>query len=253
MHQGKGALSELPKGCAFYSPAGANDNDGILITLAPGLAVSLSECILGAKFSLAAGEENPTGLDQEIVRSFIEDLRPLLNDHLLESSSGHHGGYLKSIRACATGRDNFQDAQPSAIFSVSIDFQIGEKTSAAQMVYHFPVEFLERRGLLEQDRKKNAIVNEKSRWQAAMLSNVENTEIELSIVLDKYKTTLSDLSRLEVGHMVPLDGDALHSLDITMRTGSGILTLGKGRLGTFKKFKAVKIISDLGPGLLSRE
>lgn len=237
---------ELPENVAAYWYGDATDGNALLVCLSPKFLAALSEALLGGAFVEPEEAPAPTALDTQLAQVFVNGLVRDIDGHLAEAAASPDASPLALKRSTITRKSIFKEVFVSAFFKLDIAFKFEDTEFPAAMALYFPIEYLERRGLLTQMRKAALATNTNTKWHADMLENVHHLEIELPVVIAKYKMTLSELSRLEVDQFIPLEEDAHNGLDITLKTDNGVVTLCKGRLGTFKKNKAAKVVSGVG-------
>ena len=104
--------------------------------------------------------------------------------------------------------------------------------------------------MLTNESMKSSDSEEHSHWRNNMGANINNSTLELDVIIDRFQSNLSDLSNLELGQVIPLDGGAEKCADIVLKTSRGPRLLGAGRLGTYKNMKAVKLEADLDPKVM---
>lgn len=204
---------------------------------------ALSEASLGGAFDLKEQAATPSALEQSLGEPFAVEA--------LGAASSLLGaaGKRASFRLIATETDPKALAklfQGEAYFKIDIRLHTEGRDPADAMSCLFPMEYLERHGLLKQNPEKSAAAVD-AEWRAKMLKHIHASEIDIDVIMDRYTTLLSDLANLEIGQVVPLEGDAHKTLSLYLTTKDGPTPLGKGRLGTYKKKKAVKLTTDLAP------
>lgn len=236
----------LPENVAAYWYGDGADGHALLICLSPKFLAALSEALLGGAFVEPEEAPAPTALDTELAQVFVNAMVKDIDVRLLEALSPSNSGALTLTRSTITRKSIFKDVLVSAFFKLDITFKFENEDFQSAMALYFPVEYLERRGLLAQIRKSALGTNTNTKWHADMLENVRHLEIELPVMIGNYKMTLSDLSRLEVGQFIPLEEGAHNALDVTLKTDKGVVTICQGQLGTFKKNKAAKVVSGVG-------
>lgn len=241
-----GALSAAPEGAAHYFFAGASEADVMAVSLAPALLSALSQAMLGAGFAISGETEPSSALDAELASSFMLSLAPSIEAYMRDRFSTAAGAKLHYLASESDLDDALKLFAAEAVFSVSIDLKSGEDSFPSMLAFHFPVEYLEKLGLLSQTRAKRA-GGADTKWRSDMLANVRKTPVDITVVMERYVSSLSDLAKLEVGQVIPLEAGAHQSLDLILNTASGPVSLGKGRLGAYQKKKAVKLITDLEP------
>lgn len=239
------ALDGVPENAAAYWFGDPEDDHSLLVSLSSPFVAGLSEAFLGGAFAPSAEATEPTSLDSELAQLFASEIATGVNKYLISALHDVRAGNLTLKRATTSRKSIFKDGMTSAFFKLDAAFKLETGDAKSALALYFPIEFLERRGLLAPARKSAVAQNQNTKWFADMLDNVHHTEIELPVILTKYKMTLSELTRLSVDQLIPLEEDAHNALDITLKTEDGVVTLCKGKLGTFKKNKAAKVVSEI--------
>ncbi len=250
MTDGRHALEGVQEGAPLYGAAAAYVNQVIFVTLASGFTASLSESLLGGVFTTPEEGVHPTDLDIALARPTIDSFLEPLNAIPPEDVNILQEHTLHPAAVTAIEEEMVTSQHEAAYINLSFDLSFEETLAPGVVTVHLPIEFLECRGLLTTVRKRTVVEGDNSRWRQEMEANISQSDIELDIVLDRYKATLSELSKLEVGQIIQLASKADRSLDITMDTSAGRCSIGSGRLGTFGKSKAVKVSSLQDPVLL---
>ncbi len=250
MADGRLALGNLQEGAPLYGAVVAGTGQAIFVALAPGFTASLSESLLGGIFTPPEEGARPTDLDIALARPTIDSFLAPLCAIPPEDAGVRHEGMLHPVEVTDMEAEMVSSQHDATYINLSFDLSFEETLASDAVTMHLPADFLECRGLLTTVRKRIVVDGENSRWRKEMEANIDQSNIELEIVLDRYKATLSDLSKLEIGQVIPLTNKADHSLDITMATSAGRCSIGVGRLGAVGKSKAVKISSLQDPVLL---
>ena len=245
MKEREAATENMPDEAPYYWMSTSVEEDGVLLQLSPGFLVSLSAHLLGSDFTLSENATSPTTLDIELSRLLIEKLSPRLSANLIELSPDYPSNSLKLAATSDNISDVIKGKPFTALFSVSLDYveEAGGRFPCATL--HYPLEFLERRGLLEAPRQELSNLSDMTGWHASMQTNVFSSQIDLAVVLDRYMTTLSEFSNAEIGDVIPLENQDRH-VDVVLKTRCGPAVIGKGLLGTYKKSKAVKVVDGFG-------
>ena len=238
-------LSGLPEQTVYYWFGEQHCENAMLVSLSPSFVSGLSEALLGNEFVLN-DDASPSPLDSEMAQLFVLELAEKVNVCLAECLGDAQAGGLAYKSVCSVQEKILKNLQTSALFSVGVDFKFPDSELISALAFYFPIEFLEHKGMLAQSSKAAISLGEYTQWYADMLSNINNTEVDLPIVIGEYKMTLSDLSKLKVEQLIPLEENAHNAMNVTLKTKNTSLTLCQGRLGTYKKNKAVKIVSEVG-------
>ena len=91
----------------------------------------------------------------------------------------------------------------------------------------------------------NRAQGESESWGRQMRAAVSQTRIRLTAVIDRCRMPVGEISRLNVGALFPLSDVTLDDVALEVQTASEIRVLGRGRLGAFKRNKAVRLIEPL--------
>lgn len=244
MQDARLTLSGLPEHTVYYWFGEPSCENAMLVSLSPSFASALSEALLGNEFALS-DDARPSALDSEMAQLFTSGLTDKINTHVAECLGDAQAGAL-AYKSVTSSQENVQkQIQTSALFSIGVDFQVDENELSSALAFYFPIEFLEHKGLLAQSSKASISLGEYTQWYADMLANINHTEVDLPVVIGQYKMTLSELSKLKVEQVIPLEENAHNTLNVMLKTNAADLTLCLGQLGTYKKNKAVKLVSEI--------
>ncbi len=245
MEDRKDAILEYANPAPFYVLSGAEEGDGILVQVSPTLLCALSECLLGGAFELQAETASPAQLDLELSRVLVDRLAGEISACLIEASTPDASAGIRMVAMGEEFEALLKSVNASALLSLQFTLTGEAGESTAQLTYHIPVDFLEKRGLLEPGLQDAKDQNANTRWHAVMSTNIYHTPIDLPVILDRFSTNLSEFSSLAVGQIIPLEENNRY-VDLELKTAHGVLTIAQGLLGTHKKKKAVKLVSECG-------
>jgi flagellar motor switch protein FliM len=91
---------------------------------------------------------------------------------------------------------------------------------------------------------------ESENWSRHMRKVVSRTRVRLTAVIDRCQMDVAELSRLEVGALFPLTDVTLDDVVLELTAAGEVRAVGRGRLGTYKRNKAVKLIEPPEPAFL---
>lgn len=245
MGDGKSTLTSLQEGSVFYWIADAAGAETILVSVSPVLGAALCECFLGADFAIEPGAVAIEQPDAEMVKLFVEECIPPLNGCALHDPNMVISEGFQITKTMSTVQQVLKGQNVSMLFSVSLGLKVADQQERNLLSFHLPVENLERRGLLEFAKRADANDSDRSQWSSDLYNGVFSGEIELPVVLSKFKSTVGDLSRLEVGQILPLEENAQHALELMLPMEPEMIPLAQGRLGALKDNKAIKLTTDL--------
>lgn len=245
MGDGKSTLTNLQDNSVFYWIVDALGMETILVSVNPVLGNPLCECFLGAEFEFATSPSSEDRPDAEMVRLFVEEFVPSLNGCSLQDPSDVSVDGFRISKSMSAVQEVLKGQNVSMLFSVSIGLKVGDHMERDLLAFHLPVENLERRGLLEFAKRADAGDSDRSQWSTDLYNGVFSGEIDLPVILSKFKSTVGDLSRLEVGQMLPLEENAQHALELMLPMEEEMVSVAKGRLGALKDNKAIKLTTEL--------
>lgn len=79
---------------------------------------------------------------------------------------------------------------------------------------------------------------------------VQNSSVQLDVVLDRVPMTVADCLRLEAGTVIALPGTHRSKLTITANTVDGPVDIAQGELGAWKHRRAVRLKTPVDPAFL---
>ncbi|GEM_PF-5392434 len=241
------AVADAPANAAAYVLPESGKTGAAIISVPPSFVAAFAESQFGGAFGADETENIPGPIELELLREFIERVRARINTYFRQN--GHVAGPdLLSDSEIADSLDGLASRFDSAIFfSIEVVGTVAEGKEQPFAKVFFPMNMLERLGVLELQKKSAAPAETNDEWRPVMERNLLQLDLELGVVIDRYTAMISDLSRLEVGDIIPLSGNAQNALDITLRVNDGEVSLGKARLGVYKNKKAIKLESALSP------
>lgn len=235
----------LNKGSVYCFTNRESDDQAALILSTPFLK-ALSEASLGGEFALNEATTKPSVLEQSLGQPFaVETLGA--SSSLLTSPDAAAQRVVFHYTTVETDPKLLAKLfSGKSYLKFKISVCEDGKDPAEAMSCLLPFEFIERQGLLKQGVEKSAAAID-AEWRAKMLKHIHAADIDVDVIMDRYTALLSDLADLEIGQVVPLEGDAHKTLSLYLNTKDGPVHLGKGRLGAYKKKKAVKLTTSLEP------
>lgn len=79
---------------------------------------------------------------------------------------------------------------------------------------------------------------------------VQNSSVQLDVVLDRLPMTVADCLRLETGTVITLPGTDRSKLTVTAKTVAGPVDIAEGELGVWKHQRAVRLKSQIDPSFV---
>lgn len=123
-----------------------------------------------------------------------------------------------------------------------VNLDIGE--DARTGVFHLalplswiePVESILRQSSFSPSRTESEI------WGQQMRKALRTAPLHVDAVLDRCQMRVAELSRMKVGSLFPLSDVTLDDVSLMLRVGDETRQIGRGRLGSFKRNKAVRLL-----------
>lgn len=122
-----------------------------------------------------------------------------------------------------------------------VNLAIGDDARAGSFHFALPLSVIEP---VENVLRRSGIIRsqgESENWSRHMRNVVDRTRVGITAVIDRSQMHVADLDRLEVGGLFPLNDVTLNDVTLEIRAAGEIRTICRGRLGTFKRNKAVKL------------
>jgi flagellar motor switch protein FliM len=134
------------------------------------------------------------------------------------------------------------------IFHVNLD--IGDDARAGGFHFALPLSTIEP---VENVLRRSGIIRtqgESENWSRHMRTVVNRTRIKVAAVIDRSQIHVADLDRLEVGGLFPLNDVTLDDVMLEMTAAGETRAICRGRLGPYKRNKAVKLLDTPDPTFL---
>jgi flagellar motor switch protein FliM len=125
------------------------------------------------------------------------------------------------------------------IFRVSLD--IGEEGRGGSFHLALPLPVIEP---AEAVLRRSGIIRaqgESENWSRHMRDVVSRTRVRITAVLDRARMPVAELTRLEVGGVLPLADVTLDDVVLELEAAGEVRPIGRGRLGAYRRNKAVKL------------
>lgn len=81
-------------------------------------------------------------------------------------------------------------------------------------------------------------------------TRVQNSSVQLNIILDRVPMSVADCSRLEPGTIITLPGTHRSKLTVSAKTVDGPVDIAIGELGVWKHQRAVRLKTEIEPSFL---
>lgn len=192
----------------------------------------------------------PTAIDAALCRQITGSMLSHFNDEVRALADGMGLGrfrYGRTEHMPMSLQYTLPDHQ-YLIFRVNLD--IGDDARGGGFYLAFPLSVIEP---VETVLRRSSIIRsqgESENWSRHMRRVVNRTEVRLNAVIDRCTMSVGELSRLEVGGLFPLSDVTLDDVLLEMDAGAEKQTIGRGRLGSYKRNKAIRLIETPDLSLL---
>jgi|GEM_PF-6303087 len=244
---GQRSLEGKEEKYVLFASRAANKSGSVLVSVSTGLAGAIAEAMFGGEFTLSETAGGSSDVDVAILGMTLNKVLNCLGGAEKPAAAHDKKTPAARVQAISFSSKEIERFEKISLCNIALDLSLAEDTCADAIIFHFPMEYLEAQNLLEKGRKHDVEDEDASRWRDEMNANVNDSEIQLDIVLDTFSIQLSKLAKLEVGEVIALPNSADNETSIILNTADGACVIGNGRLGAYKDNKAVKLSSDLKP------
>jgi flagellar motor switch protein FliM len=190
--------------------------------------------------SLAA--RTPTAIDAALCKRVMGSMLAHLDEEIRALANGAGLGRFRIGRTehMPTSLQYTLPDHQYLIFRVSLD--IGDDARGGGFHLALPLSALES---VEAVLRHSGILRaqgESENWSRHMRKVISRTQVRITAVIDRCQMDVAELSRLSVGALLPLSDVTLNDVVLEMTAAGEVRAVGRGRLGTYKRNKAVKLI-----------
>jgi flagellar motor switch protein FliM len=252
-----------------------------LVTGLAGLLEALPEPGLYALIELEGGKQAMLGLDAALVDHVVdilaggdpEEPRPVsaraptpidsaLCRGVAEALLGAVDAELGALAGAAVlGRVRWRRAEPllpglqfelpeRQYLVLGLALDIGDGARGGRLHLALPLAAIEPVEAVLRRSGPVAGPDESEGWSRHMRAVVRRTPLRLKAVLDRGRMPVGELSRLEVGGLFPLSELTLDDVVLELETGGATRRLARGRLGSYRRQKAVRLAEPPDPAFL---
>jgi flagellar motor switch protein FliM len=187
----------------------------------------------------------PTTLDNALCTIFFNKILEGLRNVIALTCEGKDLGSMRCVRFEQTPILANITPEHSEVLVFRMKARIGEhKGDAREGLFEIALP------LANIDPIKNALQKHSSMrtqtnsdmWQKHMIEAVLKNQLEVISVVDVLKFSVAEVSRMQVGDVLELNSGVLANISLNVEMGENdFVALAKGKLGTFRQHKAVKI------------
>lgn len=193
------------------------------------------------------GARRPTGIDNAMCTPLVDMVLAGFSKGLskafgVEASTPMRCMYFEHLPMSANIAPERSD-----VLCVKVSLDIGESARSGDFELVLPFATLD---LLTARLKKSSAIsaaNTRDAWAGHMLDVILETPMEIRSVIHSSIYSVAEISRLEVGGVLPLHDDAHRSVAVQMELPGEPMTIARAQLGALKANKALKLKTDPDP------
>ena len=192
--------------------------------------------------SRALPARTPTAIDAVLCKQVIGSMLAHFDEEIRALANGVGLGRVRLGRTehMQMSLQYTLPEQQYLIFRVNLD--IGDDARSGGFHLAFPLSALEPVEIVLRSSGILRAQGESENWSRHMRKVVSRTKIRITAVIDRCQMDVAELSRLEVGALFPLSDVTLDDVVLELKAAGEVRTVGRGRLGTYKRNKAIRLI-----------
>lgn len=238
------ALAEATDPGVYYWLVAGDGSPCALAVVAPGFAAALAERLLGGEFAAPAAETESSLLDYEMSGLLADAMSRAINSVAAKRTKTiSNNTVLADKRGARSPAAAFADLDPMRALCVSLDLAYGDNSAPEAIRLFILTRFLDRTGVSGASNKAGDTHD--AAWAQRLRTTILHTELPLDAVLGRIRTNIGELSRLAVGQVLDLEGEALNALEVTAVTDAGPSIVARARLGSYQSHKAIKLTTPI--------
>ncbi len=250
---GQRSLKEREDDSVLFVSKSERETTPVFVTVSSSFAGAMAEAMFGGEFTLEDSAGAATSVDAAILALTLEKVLARLGRYNFPNTEAQRRQIGARVTPIAFSSNEAAKVEGTTLCNIALDLSLESATAPGAISFHFPMDYLESQGLLEKGRKRDMQGAEESHWRRDLQANVDNSEIQLDVILDAYEARLSELTSLKVGELIPLSNNTEKVSKIMLNTAEGARLIGTGRLGAYKTHKAVKLMDALDPAIADKD
>lgn len=215
-----------------------------LISLSAPFVAQLALQMSGANGTTALARRL-SNVDQSLARMLV--LRVLEN---LQTALTAFGAKAEIEGLCSgasdTARHVLQASLPPGNFGrFTFNFALDSLAQDHLVTFYFTYDFCASLSQIQPTTALKKTSSEAQQWQAHMRRVALLAPIESRCILDRFDLKTGEIARLKPGDIIPLPGLGLNDIVLELPHQSGALAFARGKLGAFRRSKALKLFSKI--------
>lgn len=191
-----------------------------------------------------------TSIDHAIYGRFVDLVSAAFDEGIIELCGRSALGMSHKVRFEEQPGMVRIAADRAEVFVIKLNFHIADDKRGAGLDYVIPVAGLEP---LKRDLASNVQVGDPTiqQWARSMYDKVQDLPVPIDGILPLGQYSIGELSRLEQGMYLELNGRAIEEVQLRVRTAEGKEAIGKAKLGVKGRVKALRLTEDPNADFIS--
>ncbi len=207
-----------------------------------------AERLLGGR-KVDVSNDSPSDLDCRLLEPLWLQLMNAVSESVKRLTKADMNKLHIDERISRDGKEAVLHRETVAVYRASFQMTLSNGSRLGTCSLGMPKKRLDQLGLLSKAVAADITHAPETPWSDALRRTLARTELPVDIIADKLTLTVGELSRLDVGQILPLERKSLNGLDIVLQTNAGDVSIGKCRLGAYGGKKAAKLSADMDPEL----
>ena len=186
----------------------------------------------------------PTSIDSSMCLPLVDLVMNALSEGFLDT----FGPEVMMFSRC-TGFEHLPmlaniASERADVLCIQVSLDIGEAARSGDFEIVFPYSTLDRIAARIRATARPTPSAGEDAWADHMMNVVLETGLDLLPVLQSARYSVAELSRLEIGTVIPLEPGVQNNIDLWLRMPERALQVARAKLGAFKGSKALKLTED---------
>ncbi len=226
--------------------------DTALVGLDMALLDHVVDVLAGGGAGRAAGpaERVPTAIDAALCGRLIEGVVDRLAREISALAGASVLAPLVPARTESSPANLHHLLPDQQYLTCRIGLEIGDDARAGDLFAALPLGWVEPAEAALGRMRFLGTQADSERWVRHMRKVVKRSPLPIRAVIDRSRLPVADLTRLEIGGLLPLGDATLDDVMLMLGAGDAAHRVGRGRLGVYRHNKAVRIVEPPDPALV---
>jgi flagellar motor switch protein FliM len=195
-------------------------------------------------------ERMPTAIDAALCGRLVEAVTDRLAREISALADGAALAPLAPTRTELSPANLHHLLHDQQYLACRVTLELGDDGRGGDLFLAMPLGWVEpAEAALARMRFRGAQADSEQ-WMRHMRKVVRRSPLRIRAVIDRSRLPVADLTRLEVGRLLPLGDATLDDVVLMLSAGGIAHPVGRGRLGAYRHNKAVRILEPPDPALV---